>query len=254
MHEFGEELLKAGDLDPVYNALHKVDRFEVPRTQLRRLLLSYWCCYNLGESAWISEQDDYWGAMGDMAENVIEAPIGGRWPRGRERRHFRGKAAVKSIDYLSKKYPEPETAVYYLEGLKKYEIVRNRVKEWPMFGPWIAFKVGDMLERVLGDPLDFTDSDVFFFDSPQKAAELWAGYAGGKHAIRQACAFLEEKLSDFKAPPSYDRKLGIQEFETILCKWGSHKSGHYPVGIDTRELQESLHQWAKVSPTAAGML
>jgi hypothetical protein len=254
LEDFGRELLDKNDLDPVYNVLYGA---KLERPQLRRWLLAYWCCYSAGEASWISGQLDFWSRMREMAFNKTEAPTGGRWPRGRERRHFRGDKAVEAIDWLARRYPNPEDVVQHLEIPGAFQVISRRVQEWPMFGPWIAFKVGDMMERVLGVNVDFSGSDVFFFKSPREAAELWysiqSGLENSKHAIPEACSFLASYFGDRLAPPSYNRRLNFQEYETILCKWGSHMTGHYPIGIDTRELREALHPWAGVSRTALSL-
>ncbi len=255
IESFGAALLQEGDLDPVYNAVH---RARMPPEQLYRWLLSYWCCYHAGLSSYISESEGvhYWYLMNLMASNEVKSPVGGRWPRGRERRHFRGQRCVDAVSYLTRAFPHPEDAVRWLGG-GPYRYVRGRVTTWPLFGPWIAFKVGDMLERCVGVPVQFSDAEVFLFDSPRDAAALWATETGlprEENSVLAACRYLQRTLGHLPAPPNGDRRLNLQEWETILCKWGSHVKGHYPVGIDTRELNEALEVWAKVSPTAERML
>lgn len=247
LEKFGRLLLDENDLDPVYNVLYKG---QLPDQQLRRWFLAYWCCYNSGEASWISEQEDFWGRMEEFAANVTESPIGGRWPRGRERRHFRGDKCIDAIRVLKGRFPRPEAAVESLEAPVRYQRLKEKIVTWPLFGPWIAFKIGDMLERVMGVQIGFHNSDVFFFDSPRLAAEQWYGKAHPQ-AIVDACEHLSKTLGHYTAPPSHNRPLNLQEYETILCKWGSHNTGHYPIGIDTWELREALHPWASISPTSA---
>lgn len=263
LEAFGHRLLETEDLDPIYVVLHRAN---LERDQLRRWLLAYWCCYHAGLASYLSERptkEIFWLCMNIFASNEAPSPIGGRWPRGRERRHFRGDKAIEAVIWLRYTYEKPETAVTMLEEkahvFGKYQYVAETVLRWPQFGPWIAFKVADMLERVMGVPIDFSDSDVFFFDSPREAAEMWAietnhlshGVVGvSSEAIKDACTHLKESLSSHLAPPRYDRPLNLQEFETILCKWKSHMSGSYPIGIDTRELRHALNEWKNVSGTA----
>jgi hypothetical protein len=45
------------------------------------------------------------------AQNDEPSPLGGRWPRASERRHFRGAKCVKAVEWLRNKYPEPEAPV-----------------------------------------------------------------------------------------------------------------------------------------------
>jgi len=68
--------------------------------------------------------------------------------------------------------------------------------------------------------------------------------------VMEACVHLQKVFGERLAPPRFERKIELNEIETILCKWGSHMNWHYPVGIDTVELVESLSPWAGVSRTA----
>jgi len=258
LETFGRKLIEAGDLDPVYNVVHAAG---MDRDQLRRWCLAYWMCYHAGLASWISEQPDFWGPMLQFAYNTSESPVGGRWPRGRERRHFRGDKAVAAVDWFMRAYySEPERPVFLLESLKEpvtYQHVKNAVTVWPQFGPWIAFKVADMLERLFDVPVQFSKADMFY-DSPSEAAKMWAEKSTISSYGRDgwntvAVDHLQLNLSDLKAPPTNNRSLGLQEFETILCKWKAHVNGIYPVGIDTKELKHALEPWINVSPTAYNM-
>lgn len=250
LEEFGRQLLVTNDLDPLYVLLHNAG---MPRDQLRRWCLAYWCCYHAGLSCWLSEQQMFWGHMRAFAFNDTPSPLGDRWPRGTERRHFRGLKAVESIEYLTKRFPEPEQAVICLEESKSFWTLRNRVMEWPQFGPWIAFKVGDMLERVIGTPITFDNADIFVFDSPRDAAQIFhaeTAQGTGGDPVKYSLLYLQQELGSFDAPPRYERKLNLQEYETILCKWKSHRNGHYPVGKDTKEILHGLKEWEAVSAVA----
>jgi hypothetical protein len=54
---------------------------------------------------------------------------------------------------------------------------------------------------------------------------------------------MEKSFADLHAGPDYKRPIGIQEVETVFCKWKSHCSGHYPPGKDSIEIREGLHNW-----------
>lgn len=259
---FGEQLLATGDLDPLYISLTFAN---LELNQLRRWLLAYWCCYHAGASSWISEftGEEYWLAMSKMAANVI-SPVGERWPRGHERRHFRGAKATEAVTEIRRQHPEPEKLVMWLETAgPTFRNVRARVTTLPQFGPWIAFKVADMLERVMKVSISFEGADVFMFDSPREAAlvtaSLWSSNQGsigsGEDAvIRSVSDTLISYFSRHMAPPWLDRPVNIQEVETILCKWKSHNNGHYPVGNDIAEIRDGLAEWAETSETAGRLL
>jgi hypothetical protein len=259
LEEFGKQILRASDLDPIYTMLANSD---LSQSQKRRWCAAYWCFYHAGVASYISERNDFWSAMMIAGENTTETPIGTRWPRSAERRHFRGIACIKALACLAARFPQPEwMAETFERQAPSFHKVRDRVMEQPLFGPWIAFKVADMLDRVLGTHVDFSEADVFMFDSPTEAAEMWYdGYHGYGYSvpsatkIKLALQHLRENLLEFKAPPFNDRPLGLQEFETVLCKWKSHVNGHYPIGKDTKEIHEGLHEWAKISPTAKHLM
>ena len=281
IEQFGRHLITTGDLDPIYNALvrshqggpgwvpyhHGGHAFDTP--QLYRWLIAYWCFYHAGVSSWLSEREgnDFWDAMMVAAENHKEAPCGGRWPRGHERRHFRAKNATESVLDLRRRYGKnPEEMVESLIDINSdvalpFVEVSRRAQAHKGFGPWIGFKVADMVDRVLGVPVLFDNAHVFMFKDPEKAAMmLWAETEGKKYPpgakvkreviLEGVTRYLTGAFSDLKAPPLYDLPINIQEVETILCKWKSHMNGHYPLLNDIHEIRDGLEPWMKVSEAA----
>jgi hypothetical protein len=257
IEEFGNYLLRTGDLDPLYIALAGA---ALEREQLKRWLFAYWCCYNAGVSSWLSEHtgDDYWYFFKIMASNTSPTPMGGRWPRGHERRHWRGEKAIESTEIFSNVYKRPEVAVDFLiSGAPKFTTIRERAISIPQFGPWIAFKAADMLERVMGIPIDFGDTEVMMYDQPYKSAliqwKLSPSYNAETPEKIAVAKVAKELLVTFRgamAPPDRKRPIGIQEIETILCKWKSHNNYAYPIGYDSIELRMGLAEWAPYSATA----
>lgn len=277
---FGRQLIISGDLDPIYIGLAGA-RLNV--LQLDRWLIAYWCFYNAGVASWLSELEghNFWEYMHRAAVNEEEAPPGGRWPRGAERRHFRGALATRAIADLTRRYPDtPELMVSYIAGSDQSTTFREvylRAQEHVGFGPWIAFKIADMIERCLHRPIIFDDAALFLFKDPAMAVDmLWAERIGVASTTlvdgarvkdlpelsrrRRVVGALLREFKDLPAPPAghskveADRAIGIQEIETVLCKWKSHMNGHYPIGKDTREIRETLTQWAPHSQAAGAML
>lgn len=257
--EFGKHLLDSGDLDPVYIALHKAGWSE---EYLYRWLIAYWCFYSAGAACYIAEAEgrEFWLRMMVAAKNEEPTPFGGRWPRGHERRHFRGDAAVQATKKLMGRYLNaPEDMVRYIaDSAHAHETVpfaevANRVKEHPLFGPWIAFKVADMLDRLEIQRVDFDEAAVFMFKDPTEAAlMLWRQTQGlpetarpkdQKAVIHAVVAHLKETFKDYTAPPLHERPVDLQEVETILCCWKSHTRGHYPKFNDTHEINDGLADW-----------
>lgn len=240
--EFGRQLVETGDLDPVYIAVQGAG---FSKRKLQEWLLAYWCYYHCGTASWIVDQPGYWTAM-------YQAACSSDYPRGTERRHFRGELSRKSVAWL-RDYPGGFGHLMgaFDEGVqpKSLESVMNYVQTWVGFGPWIAFKVADMLERLGLCQVNFSAADTFLFKSPAEGAELvYERYFPYKdtHTIHPsqrpswALDYLQRHLGTLKAPPRYERTLNGQEYETILCKWKSHLSGHYPVGKDVHEIWEGL--------------
>lgn len=270
---FARGLLRTGDLDPIYIALR---RMHLPHAELARWLVSYWCFYHAGVACYHADlsDEDFWGSMLTAARNVEPSPVGGRWPRSPERRHFRGTQAVDAVAELLWKYDRAEDMLLYLMGghwpwtaplrrqpPRPFQEIAARVREHRGFGPWVSFKVGDMLERVVEVPVAFSLDDAMYEGSPTKGALLvYDRYITTTmkpdlqhERVSAAVAWLLGQLEAFRAPPMEDRPLGLQEAETICCKWSSHLSGHYPVGKDLREIAEGLAPWRAASPLASVM-
>ena len=233
--EFGKQLVESGDLDPVYLILW---RAKFNPIKLRRWLLAFFCFYHCGTCSWIVDQPNYWAAMTEAANTS-------KHPRGTERRHYRGEAARKSMEYLRSR--GVDGLFRGLEGELELAEAMSYVTEWVGFGKWIAFKVADMLERLEICRINFSATDTFLFESPREGAELVAENYGDRiakeDAPRWALAYLGKRLGKLLAPPRYERTLNGQEYETILCKWKSHLNNHYPVGHDLEELRLGLMRY-----------
>jgi hypothetical protein len=231
--EFGRQLLETQDLDPVYVMLHHSG---FPQAQKERWCVAYWLFYHAGVSSQISEQKN-----GSFWKGCKAALVG---PRGTERRHFRGSAAAATVDWFQSRRPAPEDFVEYLcptGSQETFHSVTSRALQVPQFGPWIAFKVCDMLERVLGREVDSSDCDLLFFKDPLEGARRAAAHLG-LAAPGDAVQYLLKAFGG-KAPPDFGRRINLQEVETVLCKWKSHLNGRYEVGKDSIEVAHALHKF-----------
>jgi hypothetical protein len=260
---FGAHLLDTEDLDPIYVALHRCRTdFGWPEEQIARWLVAYWCFYDAGVACWMAEEGlPFWEWMVTAATNEKPSPVG-RWPRAKERRHFRGGKAIKAVRELEWAYPEPIRMIDRLRSVQpSIGAVMAEVKRHYLFGDWIAFKVADMLDRCLGHHINFDMGHVFMFEQPVEAAiMLWRNvnklvdYANPRDregVLRTVVQYLQDAFADRKAPPTRDRGINLQEIETILCKWKSHMSGHYPLWNDITEIGHSIDKWVADSELAA---
>ncbi len=222
--EFGAILLKTEDLDPVYVVLHEAVRHGLEQDTLRRILLAYWVYYNIYTAAYVAESRDFYLAM--------YKSDAGHAPRGFERRHMRGKLVLNTIKGLEAA-GEPESVVGQMTFHNEFWGVFNTVKSYYGFGPWIAFKVTDMAERVLGLPIDLSTATLAIYREPRKGASVIL-YGDENHPVTddELSSVVDSMIEEYKdclAPPSYDRPVGMMEAETILCKAHAHYYGHYPL-------------------------
>lgn len=250
--EFGRQLILSQDLDPVYCAIW---RAKLPRPQLYRLLFAYWCFYHLGVSAWLSEWEgrDFWSYMYMAANNQIRPcdclqTTFERWPRGTERRHFRGDRCTAAIDWFREQYNDPEAPAKQLGHCQFANTVMIVVRGWPMFGSWVAFKVADMLERCADVRLAFPSDIGLMYREPREGLLMVPGAASD---ILKAWNQVQDHFRVYTAPPARDRPCGVQEVETILCKWKSHIKGHYLLGKDTHEVRHALVGWGSTADQLA---
>jgi hypothetical protein len=252
LEDFGKALLDTTDLNPVYVVLWGAIQGQGDMTwpTLRKWLLAYWMFYHVGVASWMADgqelalRDGYWDRMEQAASSSA-------YPRGTERRHFRGAKASAAVEWF-----RGRGLNYLFRQLTHGPVdltlrtVTLTVTRWPQFGPRIAFKVADMLERLGIVPVEFSAGDVFrMFDSPRKAALEVARRYGPEGLTGDGCLdwtynYMLQLFGHHSAPPSGDRKVNIQEFETILCKYHSHLAGHYHVGKDTQEIHEALERYS----------
>ena len=261
IRDFGDALIRTGDLDPVYY----VRKANLPEPQLCRWLLAYWCFYHAGSASFLSdfEGDDYWGMMKEAAKNnvgpkyfkhISHGPDLDRWPRAAERRHFRGDKCVKAIEWLARDRGSPEEYVCHLASRRTDVAVMNYVQTWPLFGPWIAFKAADMMERVYGATVQFSGDIGLVYKEPRAGLEMFYKYWDRGESLRTCYAGLLGYFAQHQAPPTFDRPCGPQEVETILCKWKSHVNGGYEIGKDIREVRHALAHWGETAARVSAQI
>jgi hypothetical protein len=249
-YDFGVDLITAQDLDPIYTILVAAD---LPDDLLKRVLLAYWCFYHIGVASYVAEagSDRFYAVMAEGLE-------GTKWPRGFERRHWRKTAARNSLQSL-KDFGSPEAVVDYMTQPLTFPELSKRVQRFYAFGQWIAWKIGDMTERVIGYDLDFSGTSLMMWKDPVMAAAM-IKFGDKRHPItegelNEVCADFLDAFRHYNAPPWFDRRVNIQEVETILCKYKAHKYGFYPMGNDTKHLAHAgLDKWGDLSTELLGYL
>ena len=228
--DFGKGLIETGDLDPVYTLLLNSN---FKKSSLKRFLVAYLCFYNVGTACYVIEG----GTSKDFYKR-LEYAFENNFPRNAERRHFRGDAGRTSIKEFKKKFKHPEDAISKLETCRTFGEVEKIVREYAGFGKWAVFKLADLLERVMGYDIDFSDCRLSIYSEPVKAARM----TFPSYTLDKAVEILEAYFSRFDAPPKNDRKINVQEVETILCKYKSYLNNSYHIGKDIEELKKTLFE------------
>jgi hypothetical protein len=238
-YDFGVDLLTSYDLDPIYPMVAIAN---ISEKIMKRWLLAYWCYYHAGVSSRIAESNDFYEAMW---QGVYQ-----KWPRGMERRYFYGDTAKNAL-YGLKAYGTPEQVVDRMTQHRTFQDVNKAVQEFSGFGPWIAWKIADMAERVLQIDIDFSNSELGIYKDPVKGAAFIEfgdkNYPITTDELNCVVSRLESEFSVYKAPPYQDRPVNIQEVETILCKYKAHCYGFYPFGNDTFHIAKGLKGWGDLA-------
>lgn len=283
--DFGVELLRSGDLDPVYLALNGAGFDEA---QKLRWLAAYCAFYHCGVASWMSEWTgrEFWDWMFEAGRNSRPSPVGERWPRGRERRHFRGAQGLESLaDWRARAAlpgrPEaPERMFAEIAGplvSASFRGVVERASKFRGVGPWMAFKVADLVDAAGLAEVDQSDLELALYKTPRESLlrmfreepglaadrrnllafgreDVTDGEAPEREAIRLALDWLAHSLRAETIPHKPGRPVDLFCLETVACKHLSHLHGHYPLRNDTEELLEGLRPWASVSFAASSFL
>lgn len=249
VYEFGRRLIDEDDLDPLYSMIHES---RLTPADKAKYILSYWCFYDTGTAACLTDSKSYWGEMGRAASTAI-------YPRGGDRRHYRGQAAIDSVKQINGLGKSAFDLLNYLSlngELTYLGDTMGRIMEMRGFGPTISFKAADMLERLWGARYEFKETDPLLMSKPpREGAGILAGryqYKGGSNPI-WAHRKLIERLSGMKIPPLYEREITVLETETILCKWGHHLKGIYPIGRGKEAQRLGLEKYPR-SPVGKEMM
>ena len=238
-YAFGREMIRARDLDAAICVLWEA---QLDTDLLYRWLLARWCFCHSGTASWICQIPKlYW-------QRMQEAASSSNYPRGGDRRHFRGKAAYNSVQFLMSKG---------IDGLFKPLLkggsvlqVTSYVKQWVGFGPWAAFDVADTIELLGIANVDCSLLYQCMYRSPEEAATLvWKlegrPKLGETQRVQWALSRILAELGDLKSPPRLHRNINYQEAETVLCRWKSFLSGSYYIGEDIQHCRDELLAFAR---------
>lgn len=230
--EFGKQLILTKDLDPSYVIMYDA---KLSEDVLKRFCLAYFCFYDMGTASRIAEHENFWAGCQQAYDE--------KWPRGGERRHYRGQQCLDSLAALRGMFEEPIALLDWLCTSKTFADVTDRVQQMRGFGSWAQWKIADILERVLEVPIDFSDASLMMYSEPVAGAALILGKKDKKVSASEMAHVLQLMQSEFGemlAPPSYNRKINVQEFETLCCRWKGYLKGSYHIGKDSKEIRKRL--------------
>lgn len=253
---WGRKCIEAGDLEPLDSALsHMVADGLMDRAQLSRWWIAFWGVYNIGAASYLSEQTEtFWSALYDAAANDEPSPLGERWPRGAERRHWRGQNAKTAVSWMWTNYPKgPEGIMDFLYQDGDFLKTKKRAKSLPQFGEWASFDVVYTGLCHFGWSGHIPVNLDAFFRIPQQGAKEAGEYWGC--TPDEALMRVMDGIVDVPVPPGHltKRMCRAGEAETIFCKWMHASHGSYYIGKDTRDMHATLTKWSTVSPTAIAL-
>lgn len=226
--DFSTALITSGDLDPDYIFLWNY--FTENRAGLDERV--DWISHKI----FLYDTASEWRAIrrGEPVNNL---------PHGAERRKNKPNTERQLNAFL--------THFNIHELANDYTTAAKQLKAWPGVGDWAAWKFCDLLERLTSYRMDFRNIDFrVAYSYPLRGLCAVGGYPDSFEPKLKDDAIFAELLDhawkqfpwELDAPPLYDRKVNIQEFETCLCKFHSYLSGHYEIGKDTKHLIDRLEQ------------
>jgi hypothetical protein len=97
------------------------------------------------------------------------------------------------------------------------------------------------LEVVCGAPITFSRDIPLIYKEPRACLDILSQEA--RATIRSLLDNLIDHVGQHAEPAAGRRPCGVQEAETVLCKFKSYRGGHYFVGKDSKEIRHALTGW-----------
>lgn len=227
--QLADLLITTDELDPVYPFAVRLGEKEGRMFQTR-FLTAFFMFYDLGgalDAAKASDDESFW--------DYIRANYAAL-PRGKERRHARGELGKQYVKNLSAR-GKPSQIWSKLYAPTYSELVLNIAHEFEGcgIGPYFTWKLMDLFDRVLGQPVRLNKAEVdrWLPPEPRKAIKL-SGVS-----ISDVCGY----ILNYPAPGLQNRKCGYSEAETILCAIkGFWFSKSYMIGDDLNRRHRELER------------
>lgn len=224
--KFARALFALEDADPGYMLLH---RAKLSYAQKLRYVLAWCTYYNPGIAAVAS---DYQGAEFYAYLRAEYATA----KRASERRHFRGKAGLKALADWEREFPKPEAMIEACFA-DTYMGVRKNMSGMTQMGDYFYWKLADIQDTVFGKDVDFTDCEQYMPKVPKQGAAIIHAMLEGTEPANLSHEELVEVMDkvtwtvgQYRHPFS-NRRLALQEAETVCCVFKQHVVGDYKLGF-----------------------
>jgi hypothetical protein len=238
--DFAKVTIETNDLDPSYVFLYNIKK-DKGDDWARRFVVHYLMFYDLGEALMAAEatdNDSFWDYV------ILYYPI---FHRGTERRHFRGENGMKCV--LNLKDVGTPAQIWRAMTAPTYtrltDVFANTFHHCG-FGPYFIWKVLDFQERVWGEKITLSLEEVVRWcpDEPRRcAAIIWPVLP-----FHKSVQIVTDYISQFQAPPGYDRPCSYQEAETILCMIkGYFITKTHTIGDDIDSKYKQLAKWPELT-------
>lgn len=246
---FATTLFKIEDADPGYMMLA---RAKLSEAQKKRYVVAWCTYYNPGIAAVASEK-----MGGYFWRYLVNAYPTAK--RASERRHFRGQAGLKALADWSDSFRHPEEMVEACFG-ESYLDVRRNMQGMTQMGDYFYWKLADIQDTVFGEPCDFRGCEKYMPKVPKQGAQLIRNIDGGlAHGLPLGFGDLESTMDVITyhirklKHPLHDRKLALQEAETVCCVFKQHH-GDYKLGYRTAKAVARVRSALTEAPKTAKAL
>ena len=235
--KFADVTIGTNDLDPMYEFFTSMRNSTYGEDYTDRVMMHFVLFYHIGEAI------DAANYTGQQWWTHVWSKFGS-CRRGTERRHFRGKQGMDALTRLQRAVDgaAPEDAFRMMTAPSYTELMNLFTKgrfEGTGFGTYFVWKILDLQERVLLNPISVTHDEALKYlpDEPRKcAAHIWP-HRSLSAVLHEVC----EYIADYPVPTTEHRTCGIQEAETILCMLkGYFITKKHVIGDDIREKHSQL--------------
>lgn len=236
---FHQQMVETDDLDAAYPALKEIGRLlNLGKEDLTWLVHVYVAYYDMGSALNCFEENP----QPRVPSNLILSKYCGINRRGHRdpkclKRHFESLVSISENNgglyaWITK----------YLTGdpERSWKAILEPLQMIYGNGRWAAYKVAEMLQKVIGLPIQAPDMSHAHSTGPRDGlAYLYSDLPTGNKAadIATLDAVSQDLLQKVAAQGASAK---IEEVETSLCSLKSLINGQYYIGEDIDKMQESL--------------